>query len=250
MLTRIGRTVYGIFASAIFLAVMGVVCLLIIIGPTLAIRRATGRWGIRLAFLAIGCPIITEGFENLPAGAAICVSNHSSYVDGLVLTAALPARYHFLVQSGAAKWPVVGVTIRRMGVHFVNRGAPREAAAVMKALLKGAKTGESYTIFAEGTFERDPGLLPFQSGAFLIASRAGVPIAPTVIQGTRRILPDGAKLFWHSVIRIKVLPALTASGEGREAANALRDATRAAILCHCGEPDAKGKAEATEAEPA
>ena len=246
MFARIARNVYGALAFTVFLVTMVCVCGLIIIGPTLAIRRATGRVGIRFACALIGCPIRVQGAEHLPQTPAIVVSNHASYLDGLVMTAALPARYTFLVQSGAASWPLVGVTIRRMGVRFVNRTAPREAAAAMKDLVRRTQEGESFTIFAEGTFERAPGLLPFQNGAFLIAAKAGVPVVPAVICGTRQILPDGSRLFGRSTIRIRLLPPIAPDGTARDAAHTLRDAARAVILAHCGEPDAQRAAAAPE----
>ncbi len=238
MFARTARSVYGAIAFAVFLTVMVIVCGLIISGPTLAIRRAIGRAGIRCAFASIGCPIRVQGLEFLPAQPAIVVSNHASYLDGLVMTAALPARFTFLVQSGAAGWPLVGITIRRMGVRFVNRGSPREAAAAMKDLIDRAQKGESFTIFAEGTFKRPPGLLAFQSGAFLIAAKSGLPIVPTVICGTRKILPEDARLFTRATVQVRVLPALMTQGQARDAAARLRDAARTAILAHCGEPDA------------
>lgn len=238
MLQRLFKTVYGVYAAVMLTLVIVPLCLLIIIGPTLAIRRATGRAGVKLAMLLIGQPLRVTGLDHLPPGACVCVANHASYVDGLVLTAALPARFTFLVQSGAASWPLAGLTIKRMAVSFVNRGSAREAALATRELLRRIQGGESFAIFAEGTFKQPPGLLSFHSGAFVIASKAGVPVVPAVLRGTRQLFGEGMKLPGFSQLSIEVLPAIAPTGDGREASNTLRDQVRAAILARCGEPDA------------
>ena len=238
MLQRPFKTMYGLYAALMLALVFVPLCLLIIVGPTLTIRRAIGRAGVKLAMLLIGQPLRITGLQHLPSGPCVCVANHASYVDGLVLTAALPARFTFLVQHGAAEWPLVGKTISRMGVSFVNRSSAREAALATRELLRRLKEGESFTIFAEGTFKRPPGLLDFHSGAFVIASKANVPVAPVVIRGTRKLFGQGMTLPAFSHIHIEVLPAILPSGEARDSAHTLRDAVRNSILAHCGEPDA------------
>lgn len=231
------KLLYGLYAALALTLVIVPLCVLIIIGPTLAIRRATGRWGVKLAMLAIGQPLRVTGLEHLPAGPCVCVANHASYVDGLVLTAALPARFTFLVQHRAASWPLAGKTIQRMGVSFVNRWSAREAALATRELLKRLQAGESFAIFAEGTFKSGAGLLAFHSGAFVIASKAGVPVAPAVLRGTRQLFGEGMKLPGFSRLHIEVLPVIAPEGSDRDTANRLRDAVRAAILARCGEPD-------------
>jgi 1-acyl-sn-glycerol-3-phosphate acyltransferase len=249
MLRRSLRTLYGLYAALAFTLVIVPLCVLIIITPTLGARRAVGRLGVKLAMLLIGQPLHITGLENLPRGTAICVANHASYVDGLVLTAALPSRYTFLVQNRAATWPLVGKTIARMGVAFVNRWSAREAAQAMLDLIRRLKGGESFAIFAEGTFKQPRGLLAFHSGAFVMATKAGVPVVPAVLTGTRELFGEGMRLPGYSRIGITVLPAIAPVGEGREAANALREAVRAAILARCGEPDAASLIPEPEAAP-
>lgn len=238
MLRRFLHTLYGLYAAFAFALVILPLCVLIIVTPTLKLRRALGRAGVKLAMLAMGQPLRVKGLENLPAGPAVCVANHASYIDGIVMTAALPPRYSFLVQHGAAGWPLVGWTIARMGVSFVNRGSAREAALATRDLIRRLGEGESFTIFAEGTFKRPSGLMAFHNGAFVIASKAQVPVVPAAIRGSRRLFGEGMVLPGYSPISIEVLPAIAPQGDGREAAATLREAARSAILARCGEPDA------------
>jgi len=238
---------YAPLASIVFLILVVPLCCAIILGPTLSIRRAIGRNGVKLAMWCIGAPIRVRGLRHLPKTAAICVANHASYLDGLVLTAALPPRYTFVVQDGAAGWPLVGLTIRRMGVSFVNRSSARSGAVQTRALLKRLQSGESLTIFAEGTFKERPGLLHFKNGAFLLAARAGVPVVPVAIRGTRQLWGGGRHLPRWSHCHIHVLTPHTPTGSGREPVQTLRNSVRAAILEHCGEPDTEIKHVALQA---
>ena len=231
------NAVYAPLAVSLFLLLAVPFSLIVIAGPTLAIRRAIGRNGMKLVMWCIGAPIHVRGLAHLPKGPAICVSNHASYLDGLVLTAALPARYTFVVQDGAARWPLVGLMIRRMGVSFVNRSSARSGAVQTRALLKRLQGGQSLTIFPEGTFKEDPGLLSFKKGAFLLAAKANVPVVPAVIHGTRRLWGGGRKLPRWSTVNIEFLAPHSPAGPDKDQVQALREGVRAAILRRCGEPD-------------
>ena len=249
MLRLLFTHVYALYAATSFmLAVMLVFCPLIIIGPTLAIRRATGRFAVRVLLLLWGVPLRVRGLQHLPPGPAVVVSNHASYIDGLVMTAALPARYTFVVQDGAAGWPYIGLVIKRMGVTFVNRSAAREGAKQTRALIKRLQDGESLTIFAEGTFKDAPGLLAFKNGAFLMAARAGVPVVPAAIRGTRTLLGGGSLMPRWSRVEVEIGRPINPTGADKEQALLLRDAVRAQVLQHCGEPDASHRKAADDAE--
>lgn len=237
-MTRLLRTLLGIYSMTVLVVVLLLLfCPLLIAAPTLPMRRAIGRFGVR-AWLALSfIPFRVRGLEHLPPGPCIAVCNHASYLDGIIVTAALPSRFTFLVQHGAADWPYIGLVIKRMNVSFVNRGSVRAAAQATLELIERIKAGESFTIFPEGTFRRPATLLPFHSGAFMVAARAGVPVAPLVLRGTRSLYGDGQKLFRWTPLSVEIFPAVQAQGDKREAVEGLRDAARATILAHCGEAD-------------
>jgi 1-acyl-sn-glycerol-3-phosphate acyltransferase len=238
MLARILATLYGCYAAAAFVVVVFVLfCPVLIVAPTLRLRREIGRACVRAWLAASFIPFRVRGREHLPAGPCVVVCNHASYLDGILLTAALPARFTFLVQHGAADWLYIGLIVRRMGVHFVNRQAPRAAARATRALIERLDAGESLAIFPEGTFRAAPELLPFRSGAFLVAAHAGVPVVPVALRGTRRLFGEGQRLFRHSRVEVEILPALRADGAHREAVERLLESSRAAILARCGESD-------------
>ncbi|NKF24665.1 lysophospholipid acyltransferase family protein [Solimonas marina] len=228
---------YAPLAALILALLVPLVCMVVIIGPNLAVRREIGRFGVRLMMVCIGVPMRVRGVRNLPAGACVVVCNHASYLDGILLTAALPRRFSFVVQDGAAGWPLIGQCLSRMGVIFVNRRDPRAGARTTRDLMRRLKQDEPLAIFAEGTFKSEPGLLPFKVGAFLMAARCGTPVVPAVIRGSRRLYGGGRKLPRWSALAIEIGAPIAPSGEDRDAALGLRDTARAAVLSRCGEPD-------------
>ncbi|MEQ1440698.1 lysophospholipid acyltransferase family protein [Fontimonas sp. SYSU GA230001] len=237
MVKRLFEWLYAPVAGALLAAGSAVVCALVIAGPTLTVRRELGRLGVRLMLASIGVPLSVRGREHLPPGACVVVANHASYIDGLVLTAALPRRFTFVVQDGAASWPLIGLTLRRMGVIFVNRDSAHSSAQLTRQLMKRLHHGESLAIFAEGTFKHEPGLLPFKTGAFLMAARTSTQVVPAGIRGTRRLYGGGRRLPRWSPVEIDIRPPLAADGKDREAAARLRDLVRAQVLALCREPD-------------
>ena len=185
-------------------------------------------------------PVRIRGLQHLPAGPCIVVSNHASYLDGPLMTAALPGRFTFVVQHGAADWPLAGRVIRRMGVTFVNRASARDGANQTRTLIRRLEQGDSLVIFPEGTFDRPPGLLPFRRGAFLMAVHAGVAVVPAVIRGSRSVFGEGQRLLRPGAIDIEVFAPVVPGGDHRHAVQVLADESRRAILAHCGEPDRGG----------
>jgi 1-acyl-sn-glycerol-3-phosphate acyltransferase len=232
---------YGIYAALVLGVCVIVMLPFVVLMPTLGLRRACGRFGTRVALALCGVPVRVRGLEHLPPGACLVVSNHASYLDGPLMTAALPGRFTFVVQHGAAAWPVVGRIIRSMGVTFVNRGAARTGASQTRGLIRRLEGGDSLVVFPEGTFKEDaPGLLAFRDGAFMMAVHASVPVVPAVIRGSRRLYGEGNRLMRWSSVQIEFFAPQTPSGDHRHAVEALRDSARRVVLAHCGEPDRAG----------
>lgn len=228
---------YGVYAALALLAAIVVMLPFVLLLPTLRLRRAAGRAGVRFALMLALVPVRVRGLGHLPAGPCVVVSNHASYLDGPLLTAALPGRFTFVVQHGAAGWPLFGRVIRAMGVTFVNRSEARAGAAATRGLIRRLQGGDSLAVFPEGTFEAGPGLLPFRRGAFLMAVHAGVPVVPAVIRGTRRLFGGGRRRLCWSRVDIEFFEPLADGGDHRHAIDHLRDRARAVVLAHCGEPD-------------
>jgi 1-acyl-sn-glycerol-3-phosphate acyltransferase len=223
-------TVLGLIAGPVWTAV------------ALFPHPAKGWWVMRrvgrLLFRLIGVPLRVEGLEHLPLGRpCVLAVNHASYLDGLVVTMAFPGVWSFvakreLVGSLFARW-----FLRGLGTEFVERFDKQRGVEDARRVAQVAAQGRSLVFFPEGTFRRQPGLLPFHLGAFQAAVEAGAPMVPVVIRGTRSILRDGQWLPRRGRVSVHVSVPMAPDGPGWNAALALRERVRAEMLRHYGEPD-------------
>jgi 1-acyl-sn-glycerol-3-phosphate acyltransferase len=232
------RLVYALWALLAFLAIGLGTLLLLAVLPRVEPRRAAARAAAR-AFLRLAAMPLTVRFpERIPAGQCVVVCNHASYLDGIVLAAALPARFAFVIKREMAAVPLAGALLRRLGSQFVERFDRQRGASDARRVLRNALEGQSLVFFPEGTFTPRPGLLKFHIGAFATATRAGCAVVPAVVRGTRRALPPGEALPRPGPIEMELLPPLLpGAGAEDQAAPQLRERARAAILAALGEPD-------------
>jgi 1-acyl-sn-glycerol-3-phosphate acyltransferase len=231
------RALFSLYAATAFL-IPGLLALPpLAVVPTLAARRRLIRWAARACLTLMGMPVSVRWLEPLPEH-CIVVANHCSYLDGVVLAAVLPPRFDFVIKREMIAVPLAGFLLRRIGVQFVTRGNRVGSARDALRVIRSATNGGSLAFFPEGTFHHQPGLLRFHTGAFAAAERAGAPVVPLVILGTRRCLAPGSLLMRPGIIRVRTLALLRAAPGHPDSAAVLRDAARAAILEATGEIDA------------
>lgn len=197
------------------------------------ISRIMARLFVRLS----GTPFVVRGLENLPQGPCILVANHASYLDGILLVAALPKQFSFVAKRELRERLIPRIYLEHIGAEFVERFELEQGVEDVKQLLQILRAGQSLIFFPEGTFDRMPGLLPFRMGAFVVATQAGVPVTPVTIRGTRTILRADQWFPRRGSISITISAPITPEGTDWPAAIKLRNATRAEILRFCGEPD-------------
>ncbi|MCC6408524.1 MAG: AMP-binding protein [Planctomycetes bacterium] len=124
------------------------------------------------------------GREHVPAGGAIVVCNHVSYVDALLVASALGRPVVFLMQRELFRLPLVGWVARACGALPVAKGdAPRTTAATLELAASFARGGELVAIFAEGRLTPDGELQRFQRGVERLARVASAPIVPAHLSG-------------------------------------------------------------------
>ncbi|MBV9346039.1 MAG: 1-acyl-sn-glycerol-3-phosphate acyltransferase [Gammaproteobacteria bacterium] len=231
------RLAYTLWVSMVFLAVGLSALLLLLALPRVTQRRSAARALARLFLSGAGMPLKICG-APLPPGQCVVVCNHASYLDGIVLTAALPPDFTFVIKREMAEVPLAGAALRRLGSQFVERSDRQRRAADARRVLRDATQGQSVMFFPEGTFTPLPGLLKFHLGAFVTAVRVGCPIVPAVLTGTRRALAPSGALPRPGRLTLRILPALAPPLESEpHGVTTLRDAARAAILAALGEPD-------------
>ncbi|HEX7114249.1 MAG TPA: lysophospholipid acyltransferase family protein [Steroidobacter sp.] len=230
---------YGGYAVLAFLLTGLVAFILILLPLGIRARRAIAHFMAASFFRLAGIPVRLSGAEHLPEGPCVVVANHASYLDGIVLKAALPARFSFVIKKEVSRVPLANLLLRRIGSEFVDRFNRHAGGIDARRLFKAADAGQPLVFFPEGTFTARPGVGKFHSGAFAIAARAALPIVPVSIRGTRHILPSGRLLPRPGRIEIEVLPALAPLEDKETAAAiaAMRELARSRIVAAVGEPD-------------
>jgi 1-acyl-sn-glycerol-3-phosphate acyltransferase len=235
-LGRVLTIAYGICALAAFTLLFVLATILALVVPRVEWRRRLTHRLARLALPILGIRLVVDGAERLPEGSCVVVANHASYLDGVVMKAALPPRFSFVIKREAASMPVAGFLLKRIGSEFVDRhneaGRRRDALRV----LRRAEQGHALVFFPEGTFDEQPGLKRFHVGAFAAAVRGTIPVVPVVIHGARRALPNRAIIVRPGRVRVEILEPI-APAAADPYADDLRRAARAAILSRLDEPD-------------
>ena len=118
-------------------------------------------WLIGLRLRVIGTPC--------QQSRTLYVSNHSSWLDILVLGATLDAR--FVSKAEVATWPLIGWVAKLGRSIFVSRNRGRTGSEVQD-LRARIEAGDSIILFPEGTTSDGARVLPFRSSFFSVADAA------------------------------------------------------------------------------
>lgn len=142
--------------------------------------RLPGRAKVSFArtYHAVLCRLIGMKVQVVGSPAAapgtLYVSNHSSWLDILVLGGVLEAA--FVSKAEVGEWPVVGTVARLGRTVFVSRKrnhTGREASEIRDRL----QAGDSIILFPEGTSNDGTRVLPFRS-SFLAAAQDAQQVRP------------------------------------------------------------------------
>ncbi|MCM8813018.1 MAG: 1-acyl-sn-glycerol-3-phosphate acyltransferase [Candidatus Omnitrophica bacterium] len=144
------------------------------------------------------------GRENVPRrGGCLIASNHLSHMDPVVLSVASPRALCFMAKRElfANRW--FGRLIGALNAFPVDR-----SRGDIKALREGLtqlRQGGTMIIFPEGTRNRSRSgdLGAAEQGVGMLAIKAGVPVVPTLIIGTDKVIPVGVRrIFFFKPITV------------------------------------------------
>ena len=236
-LGRLMQVIYGVYAGLMLVcgAVVAVLCVWVLPGWTLRWKSIQTVCQIVLRF--IGISVHSHGVEHLVNHNYVMVSNHTSYLDALLLVAILPDRVRFVAKKELQRRWIVGASLGRMGVLFIERTNISESVKDSALTTMAALRGERLFFFPEGTFSREPGLRDFRLGAFMAAVSAGAPVIPVALRGVRSLLRDGSFLLRHGTVEVRIGEPIPSKGEDFDTAIELLNVSRGWILRNCGEPD-------------
>ena len=127
-----------------------------------------------------------RGMEHVPKeGAAVLVCNHVSFVDALIISAAVPRPARFVMYHTIFKVPVLSWLFRT--VKAIPIAPAKEDAAMkeraMDAIAQALADGELVCIFPEGKITADGNINEFRPGIEDIIKRTPVPVVPMALRG-------------------------------------------------------------------
>jgi len=148
----------------------------------------------RLVLKALGVHYRVEG---RPPTHGLVVSNHLSYIDILVLAAAMPC--FFVAKMEIGGWPFFGKAARSNGTIFVDRGSLSSAMSVAEQMTERLKLPIQVPVllFPEGTSTDGSQVIRFHSRLIDPATSIGAPITTAAI---RYVIDGGVEereLCWY-----------------------------------------------------
>jgi 1-acyl-sn-glycerol-3-phosphate acyltransferase len=178
-----------------------------------------------------------EGKEHLPAaGPFVLVSNHSSHLDALVLTSALPwkLRPHVFPIAAGDTFFDTPLTAAMSAVFLNAVPMWRKHAGSHSLIEMRQKLIEEkclYVVFPEGTRSRTGEMGPFKAGLGMIVAGTPAPVIPCRLWGSFESWKPHQRFPRPHRIRLKIGPGMmfeNASND-REGWNAIASDAEAAV---------------------
>jgi long-chain acyl-CoA synthetase len=186
-------------------------------GPGLEDRRKVGlyhnflQWVIVTFFLLVIKAIVriffrlkVKGLEHLPEkGPYIIAANHTSYLDGFTVIAALPLKsFRDLYSIGLKIYFTgrLGFFARLAHVIPIDREVYLSSALQMASYV--LRKGKALMVFPEGGRSYDGELMEFKKGVGILALELNIPVIPAYIKGTFEALPRGK--MWPKFTEVKI----------------------------------------------
>ena len=169
----------------------------------------TARWWGRTLLRMAHVSLEVRGLEHLaPNQAYVFAANHRSNFDIFTLIAILPGRLMFVAKQSLFRIPVFGQALIRMGSVPLDRSNLKQAVKSLDRAAARVQAGASMIIFPEGTRVATPELSPFKKGVFIMAAKAGQPIVPVSISGTRFIQVPHSIRMQPGPVRVVISPPI------------------------------------------
>src|SRR5258708_5548570 len=177
-------------------------------------QAAIARAWSKVLLAVCGVRVRLQGCEKIaPEASYIFASSHASYMDTPVILANIPVQFRFLAKKGLFSVPFMGWHLTRAGHVPVYRDNPRAAVKTLGLAADAVqKRGISLLVFPEGGRTPTGELQEFKDGAAYIAIRAGVPIVPVALIGTRAVLPFGSGTPRSGTVEMRVGDPIPTAG--------------------------------------
>jgi len=162
-------------------------------GPLSLERRAEWLEGSSRAVLAsLGVRYRVQG---RPPANGIVVSNHLSYLDIAIFSAAM--KCFFVAKAEISKWPYFGEAARLGGTLFIDRSSRASAEEVAAQIAERLALPVPILFFPEGTSTDGTSVLHFHSRLFEPAIRAQSPITAACVRYALANGREERELCWY-----------------------------------------------------
>lgn len=143
-----------------------------------------------------------HGAQHVPkTGGVILACNHQSFLDPVIAAMGTGRLVTFMARDSLFKFLPFRLLIESLNAFPVQRGTADLGA--MRQSLRRLRDGWALLVFPEGTRTKDGSLGSMRGGIGVLASRARVPVIPTLIQGAFEAWPRGEKLPHPSPIECR-----------------------------------------------
>jgi 1-acyl-sn-glycerol-3-phosphate acyltransferase len=139
------------------------------------------RWWARKLLRILGIVLSPHG--AVPPDAArdyIIASNHISWVDIFVISAAHPSL--FIAKAEIRDWPIAGWICDKAGTIFIRRARRSDTAKINETMRAVLARGFTIGFFPEGTTTPGDKLLKFHTSLFEPAVANGATLAPVALR--------------------------------------------------------------------
>jgi 1-acyl-sn-glycerol-3-phosphate acyltransferase len=155
------------------------------------------------------------GREDIPREYPFVIcSNHASYLDALLVAAALPfpvfCRLFFLGATKYMRTPRLRWFARLVRGIAIDAGA--NSSSALRLAAEGLKERLVLCVFPEGHRSIDGSLLPFHNGPSILAIEQGIPILPVGIVGTQKVWGRGSAQIHLSPVEVRFGTPIDPSG--------------------------------------
>ena len=117
--------------------------------------------------------------DQIEEGSTVIVSNHLSYVDGIVLGSIFPVV--FVSKREVKKWPLIGLWTSLCGTVFINRQRKDQVRLLIVEMIRKLNEGVNILLFPEGRATNGERMLPFQTAPLAAPLRNRSIIVPVTL---------------------------------------------------------------------
>jgi 1-acyl-sn-glycerol-3-phosphate acyltransferase len=212
------RTAVALLGILFFTAVLGPI---VLVAGLLRIEekpRGVYQWCMhawcRNILRFSGVKLVVHNAEHLSeTDGHVYIANHVSWYDIFALAAVIP-RYTWIAKDELRRIPLFGAAAKAAGIIFIDRDNRKAAFDSYKAAAEEVKRGRSVVICPEGTRGHDYHLRPFKKGPFVLAIASESSIIPTIIYGTREVMPKGSFRVRPGTVHLHFLEPVETKGYG------------------------------------